>query len=223
MPSKSHAMFQLCHCHGFAQGKPVLADQKAIVRCSDKCHCSGFASCLSLLAAFVRLVGALNVIATELSTKWLLFERSGYAPFTTTNICRWRDRPAWLVADGLQVRDLLIDGITAFCGALNVGAIEIQSMLVPHLHVHSLLRSYAPPSQRRGSSMSVAKFIMLVFHLLQYFQLQYCSKLQRLSWITFRSCLRFVTQVQLSYCSTSRQFPQFMHHQRPWWSALVQR
>ena len=47
------------------------------------------------------------------------------------------------------MRDLLVDGITAFDGALNVGVTEIQTMLLPHVRMHTLLWSYAPPYQRR--------------------------------------------------------------------------
>ena len=51
-----------------------------------------------------------------------------------------------LVADELQVRDLLIDGITAFDGALNVNFVEFDTSLVLSRHIHSLLCDYAPES-----------------------------------------------------------------------------
>ena len=53
----------------------------SFMQCSDKCHCRCFASCLSLLTALVRLVSALNVIATEFSTNLLPCARSCHAPF----------------------------------------------------------------------------------------------------------------------------------------------
>ena len=47
------------------------------------------------------------------------------------------------------MRDLLIDGITPFDSAQNVGVTEFQTMLVPYLHIHTLLCTHAPSPQRR--------------------------------------------------------------------------
>ena len=46
------------------------------------------------------------------------------------------------------MRDLLIDGIAAFDGLLNLGVADSQTMLMPFLRMHILLCSRAPSSQK---------------------------------------------------------------------------
>ena len=75
---------------------------------------------------------------------------------------------------------LLIDGITAFDGALNVGVMEFQTMLVPCLRMHIWLCTHAPlPQWRRlaanscrWQSSSCLPFVEYFLKLQQFTQLQ---------------------------------------------------